>query len=230
MTEMSQNIARALEGLFHSKFLSVFFVSMFPVVEVRGGIPLGISMGMRDGLAWLAAVCAGFIIVPVILFLLKKVIDLMRRSRRMGRFGEALNRYFDARARKVEEGRIVRRRDRDLFKYLALFLFVAAPFPATGFWTGSAVAVFLGLGFWKSLATVTAGNLAAGGIVLLVSKVLGDNAIVVTIIFAVLLPVVVAAMILKMILDRKRKAEDVPLPDIETNNVPLCADTDNTGV
>lgn len=206
MYDFVLKIATALEGFFHSKFLSVFFVSTFPVVEVRGGIPLGLTLNMPPWAAYLSACLAGLIIVPIILLLLKKVIALMCKSKRFGKFGAALDNYFNERAKKVEEGNIVRKRSDTALKYLALFLFVAAPLPLTGFWTGSALAVFMNLNVWKAYITITLGNLTAGGLVLLISLVLGDKSYIITTVFFILLPLVIGLMIFKMLRDKNKRA------------------------
>ena len=57
----------------------------------------------------------------------------------------------------------------------SLFVFVAVPFPVTGVWTGTAIAVFLGLKFHESVLPIAAGNLVAGGIITLLTFLLGEK-------------------------------------------------------
>ncbi len=204
MSGLSLKIGMFFADLFKSNFLAVLFTSMFPIVEVRGGIPLGISLGMSVGLSYLAACLAGVIVVPILVLFLKKVINWMITSKKFGRFGKALDRYFTDRAKKVEDGAIVSKRDKDFLKYIALYAFVAAPLPMTGFWTGTAVAVFMGLKPLKSFLTITAGNLTAGGLVLLLAWALGDKAHIISDVFLYCVPVVLAILFIKIALKKKQ--------------------------
>ena len=56
----------------------------------------------------------------------------------------------------------------------ALLLFVAVPFPVTGVWTGTAIAVFLGLKFKDAILALSVGNLIAGGIITLLTFIAAD--------------------------------------------------------
>lgn len=225
MGDVFLKLAQALEGFLHSKFLSVLFVSMLPVVEVRGGIPLGLSLNMQPWAAYLSACFAGAIVCPVILIMLKKVINWMCKSKKMGRLGEALNGYFVERAQKVKEGAIVAKRDSQLLLFIALYLFVAVPLPLTGFWTGSAIAVFMNLSTWKSFITITAGNLTSGGLVLLISLVMGDKSWIIFMMFLILLPLVIGLLVFKLAVKRKNgkaangKAANGEPPHENQNNI-----------
>ena len=57
---------------------------------------------------------------------------------------------------------------------LSIFVFVAVPFPVTGVWTGTAIAVFLGLKFRESVLPIAVGNLIAGAIITLLTYLFGD--------------------------------------------------------
>lgn len=206
MSGLSLKIGIFFADLFNSNFLAVLFTSMFPIVEVRGGIPLGISLGMSAWVSYLAACLAGAIVVPILILFLKKVINWMITSKKFGKFGEALDRYFSERAKKVETGSIASRRDKDILKYVALYAFVAAPLPMTGFWTGTAIAVFMGLKPLKSFITITVGNLTAGGLVMLLAWALGDKAHIISDVFLYCVPVVLVILFIKIALKKKKSA------------------------
>ena len=63
-------------------------------------------------------------------------------------------------------------------RILSVFIFVALPFPFTGVWTGSCLAVALGLNFWQSTTTVVLGNVVAGIIIAIVSSLFGDATLI----------------------------------------------------
>ncbi|MEG1612861.1 MAG: small multi-drug export protein, partial [Clostridia bacterium] len=220
MANIIMQFAEFLENLFHSRFLAVLFTSMLPVVEVRGGIPLGLSLGMSPTASYFSACLAGLIVVPIILIFLKKVIFWLCKSEKLGNFGRSLNTYFFERAQKVENGAIVSQKSNLALKYLALYLFVAAPLPLTGFWTGTAIAVFMNLNPLKSFLTITIGNLTAGGLVLLLSLVLGDKSYIVLAVFMALVPVVFGILAYKLI--KKRKSIS-----LSTNNTSAEKDIEN---
>ena len=62
-------------------------------------------------------------------------------------------------------------------KMLGIFAFVAIPLPLTGVWTGTAIAVVLGMKFKDILFSVIAGNAVAGFIITLLTLILGDKSI-----------------------------------------------------
>ena len=86
------------------------------------------------------------------------------------------------------------------FKFWGVLLFVAVPLPLTGVWTGSAVAVFLGLGFFKSLLAVAGGNLVAGGIMTLLSICFKDYIDAILFWFLIIVIVVLVLFIIKIII------------------------------
>ncbi len=223
MQGIIQNITQSFASALNSNELVVFFISMLPIVEVRGGIPIGLNLGLTPAESFGYAILSGMVVVPIILFLLKKVIYWMCKSKIFGKFGKALDGYFYDKAKKVEEGKIVQNRKNAILKYLALYVFVAAPLPLTGFWTGSAVAVFLNLNPFISFFVIVLGNLTAGGLILAMSLLLGDNAIIITIIFLIFVPIVFAVLFYKLY--KKRKQEKAEASATLTENA-QCEITD----
>ena len=141
-----------LTETFSGEFLLTVLVSMVPVVELRGGIPFGVGVGLPVWAAFLAAVSGNLIPVPFIIVYIRRIFQWMRR--RIPR----LNRMVDALERKAHlKGRRVNK-----YKYLGLAVFVAIPLPGTGAWTGSLAAAFLDMPLRKAIPSVVAGVLVAG--------------------------------------------------------------------
>ena len=141
-----------LTETFSGEFLLTVLVSMVPVVELRGGIPFGVGVGLPVWAAFLAAVLGNLIPVPFIIVYIRRIFQWMRR--RIPR----LNRMVDALERKAHlKGRRVNK-----YKYLGLAVFVAIPLPGTGAWTGSLAAAFLDMPLRKAIPSVVAGVLVAG--------------------------------------------------------------------
>lgn len=144
-----------LIGLGFSKELAVLIISALPVVELRGALPVAINIwGMPWYHALPLAVIGNMIPVPFILLFLDTA---TRRLRKIDFFDRVLSRLFERTRRR---GRIIEKYER-----IGLALFVAIPLPVTGAWTGSLVAVLLGLKFRVALLSITVGVIIAGVIV-----------------------------------------------------------------
>lgn len=141
------------------KYLLVFFVSMVPLIELRGAVPIGLSPLLGDALPLLPlyAVCilGNMLPVPVIFFFARKVLIWGADKKIIGKF-------FRFCLEKGEKGgqKLQAKAGRGL--YFALFLFVGIPLPGTGAWTGTLAASFLNMDFKKSVIAVMAGVVLAG--------------------------------------------------------------------
>ncbi len=134
------------------EFCFTLLASMIPVLELRGGIPFGVALGLPVWAAYLAAAIGNMLPVPFILVYIKRIFRWMRR--RMPR----LNSLVDRLEKKAHlKGRMVTK-----YKYLGLMLFVAIPLPGTGAWTGALAAAFLDMPVRKALPSIFAGILIAG--------------------------------------------------------------------
>lgn len=208
-----KNLADFLKNILGSEFMSVLLVSMLPLVEVRGGIPLGLTLSMSPVASYFSACLAGIIIVPLLLLFLKKILDYMCKSNKFGKLGRSLNNYFQAKALKIEQQSKESIKQSYAIKYLCLFMFVAIPVPLTGFWTGSAIAVFLNLNLMKSFLTITAGNLVSGLLVLLLSLALGDKKYIILVTLMVIIPIALIITVMKL------KSKSKPAVSTDGNNV-----------
>lgn len=134
------------------EFCFTVLVSMVPVVELRGGIPFGVTQGLPVWAAYLAAIIGNILPVPFILVYIRRIFRWMRK--RLPR----LNSLVDKLEKKAHlKGQMVTK-----YKYLGLLLFVAIPLPGTGAWTGALAAAFLDMPLRKALLSIFAGILIAG--------------------------------------------------------------------
>lgn len=199
---MTQTIVEFFRNLFHNDIATVILIAMVPMIELRGAIPVGVAAGMKlweaFGWAWLGS----SLVAPILLLLLRPILNLLKKIKFFKRFIEALEQTFDAKAAKVAaksnkkgfDPRAIERK-----KLLGTFAFVAVPAPLTGVWTGSAVAAFLGLPFWKSLLTVCAGNLVAGALITLLTMFLQDYIDYILYALLALVAVVIVYYIVKVV-------------------------------
>ena len=138
----------------------VFIVSMLPIVELRGAIPLGAAMGMNIFECYFLSVIGNLLPIPFVLVFVKKIIEWLQYSKI-----KFLNKIANFLINKAEK-----RSDKvDKFSLWGLCLFVAIPLPGTGAWTGALIAAFLGMRFKKSFFSILLGVLVAGAIMTLAS-------------------------------------------------------------
>lgn len=164
---MTETIIEFFRNLFNNDILTIFFIAILPIIELRGAIPVAFGMGMAWYEAFAFAYLGSIIMVPILLLLLKPILNLMKKIKIFNSLANAIEGMFKDKAEKLAlkagSGNSAKREE--WIKIIGVFTFVALPLPLTGVWTGTAVAVFLGLGFWKSLSAVLVGNFVAGSIV-----------------------------------------------------------------
>lgn len=150
-----------LTGTTAGKCLFTMLVSMVPVVELRGGIPFGVALGLPYYLAFPAAVVGNILPTPFIIVYIRKIFAWVRRS------APRLNGLVDRLERKAHlKGRKMSR-----YQYLGLWLFVAVPLPGTGAWTGSLAAAFLDMRLKKAMPALVLGVLTAGCVMIALTHV-----------------------------------------------------------
>lgn len=145
------------------KILVVFLISMIPLVELRGAIPIAVGMNL-DLPEWailIVAIIGNILPVPFIYFFARKVLDWGSKKK-----WKPFKEFCDFCLKKGEKAGEKLLKKAKAGVYLALFLFVAIPIPGTGAWTGTLAASILKLDFKKTIISVSAGVLTAGLIML----------------------------------------------------------------
>ncbi|MBR0535180.1 MAG: small multi-drug export protein [Clostridia bacterium] len=135
-----------------------FIVSLFPVLELRGGMIAAFILEVPFIQAFIVCFLGNMIPIPFILLFIRKIFKLMRKSKLLGKIVDKM----EARANKKQDTMLK-------FKEWGLLLFVAIPFPGTGGWTGALIAALMDLRFKKCLPIITIGVLIAGLIMSLVT-------------------------------------------------------------
>ena len=134
-----------------SNYVYVFLISMLPIIELRGAIPVAFALGLPMMPSFWVSVIGNLLPVPFILLLITPLCRILKKTRLFS----WLPRFLE---RKVEKNR------EKITKYaiFGLFLFVAVPLPGTGAWTGALVASFLDFKFRDALISIACGVLVAG--------------------------------------------------------------------
>ena len=146
------------------KYMLAFLISMVPLIELRGGVPAAMTMGMSGPEA--IAVCAlgNMLPVPFIYLFARKV--LLWGSTKP-RIGPVFSKILD-KGEKAGQKLVATASRKGLF--VALLLFVGIPLPGTGAWTGTLAASLLNMGWKSTTGAVSLGVLLAGVIMSTVSS------------------------------------------------------------
>ncbi|MFH1552125.1 MAG: small multi-drug export protein [Candidatus Omnitrophota bacterium] len=134
---------------------AVIILAALPISELRGAIPLAISMGFSPQKAYLLSFIGNLIPVPFLLFLLQPIALKLRHIKLFERFFDWLFERTRKKAALVER-----------FEVLGLILFVAVPLPITGAWTGCVAATLFKIRFRYAFIAIMAGIIIAGLIVM----------------------------------------------------------------
>ena len=138
------------------KYLLIFFVSMVPLLELRGAIPMAVTMDMDYWTALTVCVIGNMLPVPIIYLFARKVLLWGAEKKYIGKFF----RYFLDKGERGGQKLTAAAGRGGLF--FALMLFVGIPLPGTGAWTGTLAASFLNMGFKSTVLAVSLGVLMAG--------------------------------------------------------------------
>ena len=138
------------------KIAWVLLITVLPISELRGGIPLGISLGLDPLFTFFIAIIANALIFFPIFFALRLFYDKVLS--RIPLFDKYLDRVKKIGKPKVEK-----------YGFWGLTLFVAIPLPITGVYTGTVLAWLLGMNWKKAFPAVGLGVIVAGVVVLLIT-------------------------------------------------------------
>ena len=145
-----------------TKYLWIFFISMVPIIELRGAIPVSQVMGLPMVASYIICIIGNMLPVPIIYLFARKVLV-------WGSDKPVIGGFFSWCMEKGEHGgqKLQAKAGKGLF--VALLLFVGIPVPGTGAWTGTLAASILDMDFKSTVAAVMLGVLLAGIIMMTLS-------------------------------------------------------------
>lgn len=148
-------------------YIIIFFISMVPLIELRGAIPYAVGFiengyALNLALCYVIAVVGNMIPVPIIFFFARKVLE-------WGADKPVIGKFFTFCLEKGHKGGVKLQEKAGRGLFLALLLFVGIPLPGTGAWTGTLAASLLDMDFKSSVIAVFLGVILAGVIMGLVS-------------------------------------------------------------
>ena len=140
---------------FFGKILMTFLISMVPVIELRGAIPIGVGAGLSPLVAIGVSIVGNLVPVPFIIIFIKKIFAWLRTvNQKLDGLVTRLEKRADAKSVTVQR-----------YAFWGLFILVAIPLPGTGAWTGALVAAMLEMPLKKAFPAIVLGVLGAAVIV-----------------------------------------------------------------
>lgn len=152
-----EQIIESMVDLFGTKIpneLTVFVISLFPVLELRGGLIAARLLEMDALKAFFYCFLGNMVPIPFILLFIRKIFDWMRKWKYMGKIIVKMEKKAEKHRPTIEKCGI-----------WGLFILVAIPLPGTGGWTGALVAAVMDLRMRRALPAIALGVFAAGLIV-----------------------------------------------------------------
>ena len=133
------------------KIIMTFLISMVPVVELRGAIPIGVAHGLNFWVAIAVSIVGNLVPVPFIIIFIRKIFAWLRTKSAW--LNNLVTRLENRALKKTDTVR--------KFKFWGLFIFVAIPLPGTGAWTGALVAAMLEMRVKDAFPAIALGVLPA---------------------------------------------------------------------
>lgn len=149
-----------LTALKYGKELIVFFISILPILELRGGLIAASLLNVSPLTGYIVSIIGNTLPVPFILLFINKILEWMGKSKI--KWMNKLSKWLDRKARKHKDSI-------EKYGYLGLTLFVGVPLPGTGAWTGCLAASVLNMDKKKSFISIMLGIIMASIIMMLVS-------------------------------------------------------------
>lgn len=209
MSDIIQKLVLLIFG--ENPILATIFISMIPVIELRGAIPFGSSKEIWGDKALsvfeasVYSVIGSILAAIAIILLMIPLFKLLRKTKVFNRLVDSLESKFKKKGEKINVNN--KTNHMALKKWIGVMSFVAIPLPLTGVWTGSAVAVFLEMGFMKSFTAISVGALIAASIMMVVSNLLGEKALIVFYTFVVALIVLTVFYVIRVFIKNKKNID-----------------------
>ena len=146
--------------------ISVFIISLLPILELRGGLLAAGLLNLNPIIAYIVSIVGNLLPIPFILLFLTPVFNWMKKTKLLRKIVEKMEAKADKHKDKFEKG-----------EFIALILFVGIPLPGTGAWTGALVASVMGMDRKKAMLAIVLGVILASIIMMILSYGILNNAV-----------------------------------------------------
>ena len=212
MTEFLNNLFATIFN--DNIILATMLIAMLPVIELRGAIPFATNPGFWGDLAmnqWTAfgwSLLGSSTIVPIIALIFLPIINWLKKTKLFSKMALAIENRVKSKTANIENAEEKSKRFSKSYwkKMLAVFIFVAVPLPLTGVWTGTCIAVFIGLDYLSSCISVIGGNIVAGLLITLILEFFPWLNNWLFYIFLIIIAVIILYELVKFLVNRKKEA------------------------
>jgi len=225
---MSEWIKDLFVTIFGSNsWLATIIISMIPIVELRGAIPFGSAVSFWGEHAlpvwksFLFSVLGSTLVCVILTFLFWPVFKWLKKTKMFKKLADAVENKLNRSSKNINDKVQAESNEKKIWwlKWLGVFAFVSIPLPLTGVWTGTCIALFVGLNKRDTMISVILGNLIAGIIMMIISYFFADNTMIVFLVFLGLVAVFILYFairaIVKKIKNRKKEPVQPELKETE---------------
>lgn len=204
MTDIIEKVLTFVFG--GNAWICTYIISMFPLVELKGGIPIGMSVDFwgENALIGIQAFLIALAGSSTVIFILPKIFKPILNFLKNTKIFKSLGGYIESKISKHSD-KIIQTKKSTIFKCLAIFLFVALPLPLTGVWTGCCVSVAIGLDYWQTVMSVFFGNVVAGLLIYFVCAIFPSFTTILFYIVLGIILVIILIGIIKFLIKKKVK-------------------------
>lgn len=139
--------------------LTVLITAAMPIIELRGAIPVGMSLGLSPIHAATISFMGSMIPVPILLFSIRPVFNYLKKTKLFKKIIDRLTNRSLSKSGRVQK-----------YGAWGLVLFVAIPLPGTGIWSGTLIAALLDMRFKWAFPAILVGNIIAAIVVMTLSS------------------------------------------------------------
>jgi len=234
LTEFIENIFSNIFG--SNVVLATILIAMVPIIELKGAIPFSMAVDIwgSNALQFLPAMLCGILgsslIVPILALLYIPIINFLKKTKLFRKIAIKIENRINAKKigidskieeklkqeealnnQEIDEEAIKYKKQKKNFwiKFFSVFMFVAIPLPLTGVWTGTCLAVVLGLNFWQTCLCVIPANILAGVIIALVSLLFGDSTWIFVLILLAIIAIIIIGYVIKKIIKKIKTKKTV---------------------
>ena len=139
-------------------YLNILFLSMMPVTELRGAIPIGIAMNLDPIGVYIASVIGSSLVAIPLILTFRHILNFIREISFLKNIAQKIDNKIKSSMKKLKSASV-----------LGIILFVGVPLPTTGTWTAAAIASILHMRIREAFLGIVVGNMMAGVIVSAIS-------------------------------------------------------------
>lgn len=140
------------------EYIRIMILSMIPITELRGAIPIGIALDLNPIGVYFASVLGSTMVAIPLVLAYRHVVDFLKSKKILLKLLNKIDNKIERSMKKMKAASII-----------GIILFVGVPLPTTGTWTAAAIASILKMRLKDALSGIFIGNILAGLIVSLLS-------------------------------------------------------------